>query len=205
MRSLSRHVILLFATPLGVVALAALDSTLFFSFPFALDAVVVILAARLDGLWWIVPPLATAGSLAGAALTFWMGARIGEHGLERWIARKRLDAIRKRVRNSGAITLAALDLAPPPFPFSACVLAAGALDVKRKTFFVTLAICRLLRFGVEAVLALVYGRHILRWLDSPIFHDVVSFFLVVAAILTAISIVQIVRNARPLKRRRAAA
>jgi membrane protein YqaA with SNARE-associated domain len=178
---------------------------LFFSLPFGIDAVVVILAARLDGLWWTVPPLATAGSLVGAALTFWMGARIGDHGLDRWVARKRLNAIRKRVRNSGAIALAALDLAPPPFPFSACVLAAGALDVERHTFFVTLAICRLLRFGIEAGLALIYGRQILRWLDTPLFHDVVSFFLVVATILTTLSIVEILRNSRSVNGRRAAA
>ena len=41
-------------------------------------------------LWWIVPLLATAGSVAGAALTFWMGVKIGEQGLERWVPRKRL-------------------------------------------------------------------------------------------------------------------
>jgi membrane protein YqaA with SNARE-associated domain len=205
MRTLSRHMIVLFATPLGVVALAALDSTLFFSVPFGIDAVVIILAARLHGLWWIVPLLATGGSLAGAAFTFWMGVKIGDHGLERWIAKKRLAKIRKRVRESGAIALAALDLAPPPFPFSACVLAAGALDVRRSTFFVTLTACRLVRFGLESSLALAYGRHILRWMDAPLFHDVVSFFLVVAVILTAISIVQVVRSLRPTKRRRATA
>ena len=65
----------LFASPVGVVVLAALDSTMFFSLPFGIDAAVIILAARLQTLWWVVPILATFGSVAGAALTFWMGVK----------------------------------------------------------------------------------------------------------------------------------
>jgi membrane protein YqaA with SNARE-associated domain len=204
MHSFSRWVIGLCATPLGVVLLAALDSTLFFSLPFGIDAAVIILAARLHGFWWTVPLLATAGSLAGAALTFWMGIKAGEQGLERWIAARRLKRIRHRIRKGGTIALAALDLVPPPFPFTPFMLAAGALEVKAATFFTTLALCRLLRFGAEAALAVVYGRRILGWLDSDLFHDIVSVFIVVALVLTTLSIARIVRATRPVRRRAAA-
>jgi len=81
--------------------------------------------------------------------------------------------VRARVKQSGAIALAVLDLIPPPFPFTPFVLAAGALEVKARTFFVTLVVCRLLRFGGEAALALVYGDRIVSWFDSDRFHDVV--------------------------------
>src|SRR5690348_5259930 len=77
MRGFSQWILGLFTSPVGVFVLAALDSTMFFSFPFGIDAAVVILAARLGGLAWIVPLLATLGSVAGAALTFWMGVVIG--------------------------------------------------------------------------------------------------------------------------------
>src|SRR5258707_9339812 len=150
MRSFSTWIIAVFTSPVGIVVLSALDSTVFFSLPFGIGAAVIILAARLHELGWIVPLLATAGSTAGAALTFWMGARIGDNGLERWIASRRLKSIRRRVRESGAIALAILDLIPPPFPFTPFVLAAGALEVSAKTFFITLAACRILRFGGEA-------------------------------------------------------
>jgi membrane protein YqaA with SNARE-associated domain len=196
MRALSHWIIALCASPAGVVVLAALDSTLFFSLPFGIDAAVIILAARMHALWWLVPLLATAGSVGGAALTFWMGVKIGEQGLERWVARKRLVAIRARVHEKGAVALAVLDLIPPPFPFTPFVLAAGALDVTTRTFFVTLAVCRLLRFGLEAALALVYGNRILGWLDSDLFHDIVTFFIALAIALTLLSIVQVVRATR---------
>src|ERR1700749_955760 len=98
MRALSHWIIALCASPLGVVVLAALDSTLFFSLPFGIDAAVIILAARLKTLWGIAAILAPAGSVAGAALTFWMGVKIGEQGLDRWVPARRLERIRKRVR-----------------------------------------------------------------------------------------------------------
>jgi|SRR5689334_16525399 len=206
MRAISRWAIAVFANPVGVVVLAALDSTLFFSLPFGIDAVVIILAARLRAMWWIVPLLASLGSVAGAALTFWMGAKIGEKGLDRWVTdERRLDRIRRQIRDKGAVALAVLDLIPPPFPFTPFVLAAGALEVAPRVFFGTLAVCRIFRFGLEAVLAIRYGSRILSWLDSDIFHDVVTFFIVVALVLTTLSVVKIVRSARSPRQRRAAA
>src|SRR4051812_5861395 len=161
MRAISKWAIAVFTNPIGIVVLAALDSTLFFSLPFGIDAVVVIVAARLRNTWWLVPLLATFGSVAGAALTFWMGVKIGEKGLDRWVPdERRLGAIRRRIREKGAIALAVLDLIPPPFPFTPFVLAAGALEVDPRTFFGTLAVCRIARFGLEAALAVRYGGSI---------------------------------------------
>ena len=204
MRAFSRWIVGLFVSPIGLVVLAALDSTIFFSLPFGIDAAVILLAASDRAMAWSVPLLATAGSVAGAALSFWMGGKIGENGLERYVKPRRLNAIRKRVRNSGAIALAVLDLIPPPFPFTVFVLAAGALEVNTATFFVTLTICRIVRFGAEALLAVIYGQHILAWLESNTFHDIVAGCMVIAIVASIVSIVRLVRVSRP-KRRRAAA
>lgn len=204
MRAFSQWVIALFASPLGVVVLAALDSTLFFTLPFGIDAAVILLTARHGTFAWFVPVLATAGSLGGAALSFWMGSTLGEQGLERHVSRRRLDRVRKRVRETGAVALAVLDLIPPPFPFTLFVLAAGALKVNRSMFFTTLALCRLARFGGEAILAVVYGPHILAWLQSDIVNDIVGWIVVTALIASAISLLRLMRSARPASRRTAA-
>jgi membrane protein YqaA with SNARE-associated domain len=205
MRGFSQWILGLFTSPVGVVVLAALDSTMFFSFPFGIDAAVIILAARLRGLAWIVPLLATLGSVAGAALTFWMGVVIGERGLDRYLPEARLNKVRARVRRSGAVTLAILDLIPPPFPFTPFVLAAGALEVKTTLFFVTLTVCRIVRFGGEALLAHIYGRHILQWIESDLVHDVVAICTILAVLLTVVSVVKVVRMSRRPRRQRTAA
>jgi membrane protein YqaA with SNARE-associated domain len=199
-RAFSKWILGLFASPIGVVALAFLDSTLFFSLPFGIDAAVIILAARLRDRWWVVPLLATLGSVVGAALTFWMGIKIGEQGLDRYVPPKRLKQIRGRIHKRGAIALALLDLIPPPFPFTPFVLAAGALKVTARLFFLTLAVARLFRFGLEAALALVYGRRIIAWLDSERFQDIALVFIVVAIGLALMSTVRLARWTGPSQR-----
>jgi membrane protein DedA with SNARE-associated domain len=110
--------------------------------------------------------------------------------------------VRERLKHTGAIGLAALNLIPPPFPFTAFVLAAGALEVKKTMFFVTLALGRLLRFGVESLLAVRYGRRILGWFDSDLFHTVLTVIILTAI---AISVVSIVRTFGHRSARRARA
>ncbi|HUK33046.1 MAG TPA: VTT domain-containing protein [Vicinamibacterales bacterium] len=163
----------------GVIVLAALDSTFFFTLPLGIDAVVVLLASRRGMFFWLTPAFAIAGSLAGAAFTYWTGTTIGEAGLKHFCSPKALGRIKKRLKGS-AITLAALDLLPPPFPFSVFVLGAGAAKVDRRKFFVTLALCRLLRFGTEAVLGLRYGRYALRWIESDMVERIVAVVVLLA-------------------------
>ena len=163
----------------GVVLLAALDSTFFFTLPLGIDAVVVTLAARRGLYFWLTPVLATAGSLVGAALTYWTGMKIGEAGLKRFCPPKWFERVQGRLKGS-AVTLAALDLMPPPFPFSVFVLGAGAVKVDRRKFFGMLALCRLLRFGVEALLGLRYGRYALNLIESETVEKVVAAIVVLA-------------------------
>jgi len=194
--ALTHWVVNTFASPLGIVVLTALDATVFVSLPFGIDVAVIILAARSDTLTWIVPCLAAAGSVGGALLTFWMGIKVGEKGLERWVSPRRLERMRRRVRDNGAIALASLALVPPPFPFTPFVLVAGTLEVRASLFFATLATCRLLRFGLEAQLARRYGRHIVAWLDTPMANLVVGGCFLLAVALTTVSAVRLYRTAR---------
>jgi membrane protein YqaA with SNARE-associated domain len=204
MHSLTRWVLSTFTTPLGVFVLAALDSTVFFSVPFGIDAAVIILAARSEEAAWLVPIVAAVGSMGGAALTFWMGAKIGDKGLERYVPERRLQAVRRRLERRGAVALAIADLIPPPFPFTAVVLAAGALEVSPALFFGTLLITRLVRFGLEAVLAIRFGKQIISWLESNLVQNAIFAVIVLAAVLTVFGIVRLVRSSRPASRRAAA-
>jgi membrane protein YqaA with SNARE-associated domain len=180
----------------GAFLLAALDSSMLFFLPFGVDAVVIYLAARNRELFWVYPIMATAGSIAGAAVTFWIGQKAGEHGLERLVPARRLERVRCRVRDSGAIAMALPALLPPPFPLTPFILTCGALSVDRTRFFLTFGAMRLARFGVEAVLARRYGRGILRFLQSDQFQIVVIAFVILALIGTTISAVMLWRSTR---------
>jgi membrane protein YqaA with SNARE-associated domain len=116
-----------FLTPAGLVIMGALDSSLVFFLPLGIDFVVIILSARNPDLFWLYAPLATVGSVLGAGLTFWIGRKVGEHGLSRLIPPKRLKRIQQRVGQKAAVSVAALAIIPPPFPFTAFVVTSGAV------------------------------------------------------------------------------
>ena len=178
----------------GAFLMAALDSSMLFFLPFGIDAIVIFMAARNQELFWLYPILATAGSLTGAAATFWIGKKIGDVGLERMMPAKRLDRLRCKVRDRGAIAMAAPALLPPPFPLTPFILTCGALKVDPWRFFATFGAVRLLRFGAEAVLAVTYGRGILRVLQSEAFQTVIAGFMVVAIGGTIVSAVMLWRS-----------
>ena len=184
-----------FLTPFGLVLMGVLDGSVVFFLPLGIDFVVIIMAARAPQLFWLYALLATVGSVVGAAGTFWVGRQAGERGLTRFVSARRLKSIKKRV-DRGAFVVAALALIPPPFPFTAFVLASGALGMNPWSFFSALAAVRALRFGVEAALASRFGSGILKWTKTPTFETVVAAFTVLAVIGTIVSAVVLVRGSR---------
>jgi membrane protein YqaA with SNARE-associated domain len=189
----------------GLWLIAALDSTIIFTLPLAVDFAVIILTSRNHEMFWLYPLIATAGSLCGAAITYYMGLRVGDAGLERFVSSGRLARARKKLKSKGAVAIAVLDLVPPPFPFTAFIIAAGALKVSRYRFFTWLAITRVLRFGAEAVLAYYYGRHIISWLESDTFEYIAAFLVAVALLGTAVGVIQLIRTTRGSQSQRRAA
>jgi membrane protein YqaA with SNARE-associated domain len=190
----------LLLSPVGLVALAALDSSMLFFLPVAVDAAVVILSARHHDLFWAYPLLATIGSLVGGAVTFWVGERIGEKSLENWVPARKLERIRKTIRNKGAVALAVPAILPPPFPLTPLILGCGALCVNRTRFLVTFAGMRLIRYGILATLGWLYGRRILLVLESGAFKGVVVFLTVLALIGTVYTSYRVITNARGHRR-----
>jgi len=185
-----------FLTPLGVVLMGVLDSSMVFFLPLGIDFVVIILAARKPELFWLYAILATIGSVIGAAGTFWIGRKVGEHGLAKLVKPSRLERIQQRIGRSAAVTVAALAIIPPPFPFTAFVLTSGACHVNAWTFFGTLAGVRVLRFTAEAGLAAHYGRGILGWMQSDAFTVTIGVMTAVAIIGTIVSAVAVYRSTR---------
>jgi membrane protein YqaA with SNARE-associated domain len=164
------------------------------------DALVMYLAARDERLFWIYPILAAAGSVTAASLTFWIGRKAGEVGLDRLASGHCFERIRKRVRATRAAGLAIPAILPPPFPLTALVLTCGALKVDAWRFFPTFAALRLLRFSIGAALARAYGRGIVRALESEAFETAVIVFIAIAVAGTIVSTVILWRSlhARPL-------
>jgi len=186
----------LFLSPLGVLVLAVLDSTMIFFLPAALDTAVIVMSARDKDMFWIYPLMAVIGSVIGSAGTFLFGQKLGEPGLKRFIPAKKLQSVRRKIDNKGVVAMGATAVLPPPFPLTPFVLTSGALGLDRRKFFLTLGAMRFLRFFAESLLAVIYGRRILGWLRSDIFEYVIISMMILALAGTAITIIQMIRKTR---------
>lgn len=194
--------------------MGVLDASMVFFLPLGIDFVVILMAARDPHLFWLYALLATAGSVLGAALTFWIGRKAGEVGLTKLVNPKRLEHVKASV-NRGTIVVASLAIIPPPFPFTPFVLTSGAIGMNRWSFLGTLAAVRVFRFGVESALASRYGSRIIRWMKTPTFEAIVGIFIALAVIGTIASAIALWRGsqrrlksdtaAAPLRRRTARA
>jgi membrane protein YqaA with SNARE-associated domain len=184
-----------FLTPAGLILMGALDASLVFFLPLGIDFVVIIMAARKPELFWLYAILATIGSALGSGATFWIGRKVGEVGLERFVNPRRLKRVRERL-DRGAPVVASLALIPPPFPFTPFVLTTGALEMNPWTFLSALAAFRAVRFLIEAALAAHYGSQILRWMRTPTFHAIVGVVIGLAVIGTAVSAIALIRGSR---------
>lgn len=200
MRSLFYSLLAYFLTPAGLVLMAALDSSLIFFLPLGIDFAVIILAARKPELFWLYALLAVVGSLIGAMVTFWIGRKIGEHGLTLLIKPSRLARVKERVSQHAAVSVGALAIIPPPFPFTAFVLASGAFGGNPWAFFTTLAGVRLVRFAAEAGLAALYGKRILTWMESVVFQAIVGVLIALAVVGTIASGIAAYRATRKDRR-----
>ena len=199
MRSFFYSLLGYFLTPGGLFVMAALDSSLVFFLPLGIDFAVIVLAARKSELFWLYAVIATLGSVVGAAFTFWIGHKIGEHGLTKLIEPSRLERVQQRVGNSAAVTVAALGIIPPPFPFTAFVLTSGAAHTNARVFLATLAGVRFVRFLIEAALAARFGRRILVWMKTPVFEAIIGVLIALALIGTIVSAIAVWRGSRGTK------
>jgi uncharacterized membrane protein YdjX (TVP38/TMEM64 family) len=132
-------------------------------------------------------------------VTFWIGRKAGEHGLTRLMKPSRLQRVKTRVSQHAGFGVAALAIIPPPFPFTAFVLASGAFGGQAWAFFTTLIVVRLMRFMAEGGLAAIYGRRLLTWMESTTFEVIVGVLIVLAIAGTVISAVAVYRSTRKPK------
>jgi membrane protein YqaA with SNARE-associated domain len=196
MKSLFNSLLGYFLTPGGVLVMGALDASLVFFLPLGIDFVVIYMSAREPGLFWLYALLATGGSLIGAGGTFWLGRKVGQHGLTRLVKRSTLQRVEQRVAHGAAMPIAALGIIPPPFPFTAFVLTSGAFGLNPWTFLTALGTVRLARFGAEAGLAAHYGDGITAIMQSQTFTIVVIALGVLAVVGSIISGVAIYRTSK---------
>jgi membrane protein YqaA with SNARE-associated domain len=171
--------------------MSALDSS-FLVLPFGNDLLLIALvSSNREGWWWIAYALISAiGSVVGVLVIDVIMRKAGEKGLERFVNANRVEKLKAKLENKAGITIFIATLIPPPFPFTPAVMTASALQSPRGKLLLAVFLGRLLRFGVEAMLALYFGRQMIAFMNS----DVVTYFVYaligIAVVLSTLSLIK---------------
>jgi membrane protein YqaA with SNARE-associated domain len=184
----------------GLLILGTLDSSFLF-FPLGNDLLMVLLTTRHHEFMPYYAAMATMGSVIGCFITESAARKGGEAGLKGRVSERRLAYVQRQVTKRGAVMLAVASLMPPPFPFTVFVMAAAALRYPRARLLGIIAGARLTRFLLEGLLAIHYGRDLIRMSQSKGFESIVLAFVVICIAGSAWSVVSWVRSSRSSRSR----
>ena len=178
-----------FFVRLGIVGpffVEALDCS-FLYVPLVNEFLLVSLIGRDESntLWIVYTLSAAAGAVVGTAMLDFVMRRAGEKGVERFIPTGKLERLKSRLeQNAGRVIFVASAL-PPPFPFRVTVIAASTLQCPRGRMLMSVFFGRALRFTVESILILYFGRRFLKYLRSEWVEYAVYGFTIAAIIGSA--------------------
>jgi membrane protein YqaA with SNARE-associated domain len=140
--------------------------------------------------------MSTVGSVLGCLVIDRTLRPLGAKGLERHLSKRRLGRIQKKVSQNAALALTVASLAPPPFPFTAFVMAGAALQYPRNRMLTIVGITRMIRFTVLGALAMRFGERILKWGANPIVQGIMIGLIVLSVVGSVVSVYGWIRRSR---------
>lgn len=171
--------------------MSALDSS-FLVLPFGNDLLLIALVSsdRESPIWIAYVLTSAIGSVIGVFVIDSLVRKAGEKGLERFISKKRIEKVKAKIENKAFLTVFVATLVPPPFPFTPAVMTASALQFPKAKLLSAVFVGRIVRFGVEAILALYFGRQVIAFINSDVVSYVVYALIAIAIVLSTLSLMR---------------
>jgi membrane protein YqaA with SNARE-associated domain len=167
-----------------MLLIGALDSSLL-SLPEINDYLVVGRCFKQPSAAFYFPLFAAAGSVMGCAILYSIMRRGGQAVLRKRFSLESIKRVEKAYARFGFLAIAVPAILPPPLPFKIFVATAGTLEYPRWKFLLTVMLARSLRYYVEGILAVFYGRRVLLFFKD---NGLVIISIGAAAVLIGILI-----------------
>jgi membrane protein YqaA with SNARE-associated domain len=193
-RWLEVHVIGLpvyFAAP-AMIVIGALDSSLL-SLPEINDYLVVGRCFRDHNAAYYFPLFAAAGSVLGCHILYTIVRRGGQAVLRRRFPLASIKRVEHAYERYGFLAIGIPAVLPPPLPFKIFVATAGALEYPRWKFLLTVMIARAVRYYVEGILAVFYGRRVLLFIRD---NGLVIVSIVATLVLIGVGVYILLKRRR---------
>ena len=140
----------------GLFAIALLDSALI-PLPGGPDAVMLLLSAQNPARMPLYALGATAGSVLGCVILYYISRRAGRRALDKFPPQKQA-RVKELVDRYDVLSVLVASVLPPPFPFKLFVITAGVFRLSLVRFAAAVAVGRAFRFFLEGFLAVRYGE-----------------------------------------------
>ena len=168
----------------AMVLIGALDSSLL-SLPEINDYLVVGRCYKYPTAAFYFPLFAAAGSVLGCLLLYTIMRRGGQALLRKRFKPESIKRVERAYERFGVFAIAIPAILPPPLPFKIFVATAGTLEYPRWKFLLTVMIARSVRYYVEGVLAVFYGRRVLLFMkdNGLVILSIVATVAVIAVVV----------------------
>ncbi len=140
----------------GLFAIALLDSALI-PLPGGPDAVMILLSTQNPARMPLYALGATAGSVVGCLILYYISRRAGRRALDKFPPEKQA-RVKELVDRYDVLSVLVASVLPPPFPFKLFVITAGVFRLSVVRFALAVAGGRAFRFFLEGFLAVRYGE-----------------------------------------------
>jgi membrane protein YqaA with SNARE-associated domain len=140
----------------GLFAIALLDSALI-PLPGGPDAVMLLLSTQNPARMPLYALGATAGSVLGCVILYYISRRAGRRALDKFPPQKQA-RVKELVDRYDVLSVLVASVLPPPFPFKLFVITAGVFRLSLVRFAAAVAVGRAFRFFLEGYLAVRYGE-----------------------------------------------
>jgi len=162
----------------GLLLVAFLDSSIF-SLPEIADLLVIWMVTQHKSRLVLYAASATAGSIAGCLLLYYLGRKGGEAMMRRRFSNASIERTLAAFRRHGVMAVLIPSILPPPAPFKIFVLMAGVAGISVRTFTIAIAIGRGARYFVEGLLAIWYGERAIAFIQA---HSTAASLIVVGVL-----------------------
>ncbi len=181
----------------GLLLLGILDSSFLFA-PLGNDLLVVGMTAHAQSTPAMLyyASMSTLGSVLGCLLVDLLLRHAGEKGLATHLPPKRLEYVKSKVQKNAPWALILASVAPPPFPFTPFIMGAVALQYPRWRMAGIVGAARMVRFTTLGILALVFGRRILQWIQTPAMQWSLIGLMVICLVGSVVSVAGWIRRSR---------
>jgi membrane protein DedA with SNARE-associated domain len=181
----------------SMIVIGALDSSLL-SLPEINDYLVVGRCFKYPTAVFYFPLFAAIGSVLGCWLLYSVMRRGGQALLRKRFKPESIQRVEQVYARYGFLAIAVPAILPPPSPFKIFVATAGTLEYPRWKFLITVMVARSVRYYVEGILAVFYGRRVLLFMKD---NGLVIISIVAALALVGVLIFLMVnrRSTGPAK------